>query len=91
MNPFFNLMNNPIMNILKQVQQVKQNPAYLASVLQQQGMINEQQVKDIQQMGSNYEQIGHYLMNNGKLPTNVQSYQEQVNQVQNMMQNNQNR
>ena len=90
MNPFFNMMNNPMMNILRQVQQIKQNPNQLATLLQQRGMINDQQAKDIQQMGTNYEQIGQYLMNNGKMPTNVQPYQEQVNQVQNMMNNGQN-
>ena len=90
MNPFFNMMNNPMMNIIRQVQQIKQNPNQLATLLQQRGMINEQQAKDIQKMGGNYEQIGQYLMNNGRMPTNVQQYQDQVNQVQNMMQNNQN-
>ena len=89
MNPFFNMMNNPMMNILQQVRQIKQNPNQLAGLLQQRGMINEQQAKDIQQMGGNFEQIGQYLMQNGKMPTNVQQYQGQVNQVQNMM-NNQN-
>lgn len=89
MNPFFNMMNNPMMNILQQVRQIKQNPSQLAGLLQQRGMINEQQAKDIQQMGGNFEQIGQYLMQNGKMPTNVQQYQGQVNQVQNMM-NNQN-
>ena len=90
MNPFFTMMNNPMFQIIQQAQQIKRNPNQLATILQQRGMINEQQVKDIQQMGGNYEQIGRYLMNNGKMPTNVQPYQEQVNQVQNMMQNSQN-
>lgn len=90
MNPFFNMMNNPMVNIIRQVQQIKQNPNQLATLLQQRGMINEQQAKDIQKMGGNYEQIGQYLMNNGRMPTNVQQYQDQVNQVQNMIQNNQN-
>lgn len=90
MNPFFNMMNNPIMNVMRQVQQIKQNPNQLAGFLQQRGMINEQQAKEIQKMGSNYEQIGHYLMDNGRMPTNVQQYNGQVQQVQDMMQNNQN-
>ena len=95
MNPFFNPMAmqgmtrmNPMqnmMNIMQQVKQIKQNPNQLASLLQQRGMINENQVKDIQSMGNNYEQIGRYLMNNGKLPNNVQSYQGQVEQVQNII------
>lgn len=87
MNPFFNMMNNPMMNILQQVRQIKQNPNQLAGLLQQRGMINEQQAKEIQQMGGNFEQVGQYLMQNGKMPTNVQQYQGQVNQVQNMMNN----
>ena len=90
MNPFFNMMNSPIMNVMRQVQQIKQNPNQLAGFLQQRGMINEQQAKEIQQMGSNYEQIGHYLMDNGRMPTNVQKYNGQVQQVQDMMQNGQN-
>ena len=85
MNPFFNMMNNPMINIISQVRQIKQNPNQLASLLQQRGMINEQQAQDIQKMGSNYEQIGQYLMNNGKMPTDVKPYEQQVNQVQNMM------
>lgn len=88
MNPFFNMMNNPMMNIIRQVQQIKQNPSQLASLLQQKGMINDQQAKDIQQMGGNFEQVGQYLMQNGKMPTNVQQYQGQVNQVQNMINDN---
>jgi len=87
MNPFANLMNNPMMNIIQQYRQIKQNPGQLAQILQQRGMINDQQVKDIQQMGGNYEQIGQYLMNNGKMPTNVQQYQPQVDQIQNMLNN----
>lgn len=84
------MMNNPMINIIQQVMQIKQNPNQLAGLLQQRGMINEQQAQDIQKMGGNFEQIGQYLMQNGKMPTNVQPYQEQVNQVQNMMQNTQN-
>ena len=73
------------MNVLNQVRQIKQNPNQLASLLKQRGMINDQQAQDIQQMGGNYEQIGRYLMNSGKMPTNVQQYESQVNQVQNML------
>lgn len=87
MNPFFNMMNNPLINVIRQVQQIKQNPNQLAGFLQQRGMINEQQASEIQKMGNNYEQIGHYLMDNGRMPTNVQQYNGQVQQVQDMMQN----
>lgn len=86
MNQFFNaLNNNPILNVMRYANQIKQDPSKLAALLQQRGMINEQQVKDIQQMGSNYAQVGEYLMQNGKMPTDVKQYEGQVSQVQNMM------
>ena len=85
MNSFFNMMNSPMMNVLRSVQQIRQNPNALAAILQQRGVISGQQVSDVQKMGSNYAQIGEYLMQNGKMPTNVQQYEGQVNQVQNML------
>ena len=89
MNSFFQSMLPPpmqnMMGLIQQVNQIKQNPAQLASLLQQRGMISKQQVKDIQQMGNNYEQIGQYLIQNGKMPSNIQPYAGQVNQVQNYM------
>ena len=94
MNSFFNvpgiqnMMPPPLrnmMNVMRQVQQIKQNPNQLASLLKQRGMIDEQQATEIQKMGSNYEQIGHYLMDAGRVPKNVQQYESQVNEVQNMM------
>lgn len=86
MNPFF-MMNNPMMQFINQVQQIKQNPNQLANLLQQKGMITPQQAQDIQSMGGNYEQIGQYLMKQGRLPGNVNQYQSQVEQIQNMMKN----
>lgn len=83
MNPFF--MNSPMMQLIRQVQAIKQNPNQLGVILKQRGMIDDNQLHDIEKMGGNYEQIGHYLMNNGRMPTNVQPYQGQVNQIQNMM------
>lgn len=88
MNPFF--MNNPMMNIIRQYQQIKQNPSQLATLLKQRGMIDENQFVEVNKMGGNYEQIGQYLMQNGRMPANVQQYQGQVEQVQTMMQNAQN-
>lgn len=88
MNPFF--MNNPMMQIMRQYQQIKQNPSQLATLLKQRGMIDENQFVEVNKMGGNYEQIGQYLMQNGKMPANVQQYQGQVEQVQTMMQNVQN-
>lgn len=87
MNPFFNMMNNPMMQIINQVRQIKQNPNQLANLLQQKGMITPQQAHDIQSMNGNYEQIGQYLMKQGRLPGNVNQYQSQVEQIQNMMKN----
>ncbi|MBP5324138.1 MAG: hypothetical protein J6Y86_01420 [Pseudobutyrivibrio sp.] len=85
MNPFFNLMRpNPMMQVIQQYIQIKQNPQQLANLLRQRGMITENQFADVSKMGSNYQQIGQYLMQNGKMPTNIQSYEDQISQVQNM-------
>lgn len=94
MNSFFNspmiknMMPAPMqnmMNIVQQAQQIRQNPNALATLLQQRGLINQQQAKDIQSMGSNYQQIGQYLMQNGRIPSDVRNYEGQVNQLQNML------
>lgn len=94
MNSFFNvpgiqnMMPPPMrnmMNVMRQVQQIKQNPNQLATLLKQRGMIDEQQATEIQKMGNDYEQIGHYLMNAGRMPKNVQQYEDKVNEVQNLM------
>ena len=79
MNPFY------MMNVLQQIKQIKQNPSQLSSFLKQRGMINDQQAQEIQKMGGNFEQIGHYLMNSGRMPSNIQQYQDQIEQVQNML------
>lgn len=83
MNGFFNM--NPMFSVLQQVQQIKQNPNQLANLLKQRGMIDDKQFADISNMKNDYEKIGRYLMQNGKMPTNVQQYQSQVEQIQNMM------
>ena len=76
MNPFY------MMNVLQQVQQIKQNPTQLASLLQQRGIISPQQAQDIQKMGSNYGRVGQYLMNNGTMPTNIpQNAINQANEI----------
>ena len=79
MNPFY------LMNIVNQANQIKNNPSMLANLLQQRGLVNAQQAEEIKQMGSNYEQVGQYLMNNGRIPNNVQQYQQDVDQVQSYM------
>lgn len=76
---------NPMMQFVQQIYQIKRNPNQLANILQQRGMINAQQAQEIQKMGGNYEQIGQYLMNQGRMPTDVQQYQNQVQQIQQMM------
>lgn len=76
---------NPMMQVIQQYRQIRQNPNQLATLLRQRGMISDEQISQIQQMGNNYEEIGRYLMGNGKLPNNVQQYQGQVEQIQNMM------
>lgn len=80
MNPFF-MINNPMMNIVRQVQEIKQNPNQLANVLKQRGLISEDQFAEVSKMGSNYEQIGQYLMKNGRMPGNLNQYMGQVNQI----------
>lgn len=79
MNPFY------LMNIVNQANQIKNNPSMLANLLQQRGLVNAQQAEEIKQMGNNYEQVGQYLMNNGRIPNNVQQYQQDVDQVQSYM------
>lgn len=83
MNGFFNM--NPMFNVLRQVQQIKQNPNQLANLLKQRGLIDDNQFAEVSKMGNNYEQIGRFLMQNGKMPTNVQPYQSQVEKIQNLM------
>lgn len=80
MNPFF-MINNPMMNIVRQVQEIKQNPNQLANVLKQRGLISEDQFAEVSKMGNNYEQIGQYLMKNGRMPGNLNQYMGQVNQI----------
>jgi hypothetical protein len=83
-----NMMPRPMQNmmsIIQYAQQIRQNPAMLANILQERGMIDKQQLKDVQGMGGNFEQIGQYLIQNGKMPSNVQQYEGQVNQVQNYL------
>lgn len=86
MNPFSqaNPMNG-MFQFIQKVQQIKRDPNQLSNLLMQRGMINEQQAQDIARMGGNYEQIGQYLINNGKLPNNIENYQNDVSKVQNMM------
>lgn len=74
-----------LMSLIQQVNTIKQNPSQLAELLQNQGMITTQQAQEIRGMGNNYEQIGQYLIQNGKMPSNIQSYENQVSQVQNLM------
>lgn len=84
MNPFFSMMQrNPMMNFIQQVQQIRQNPSQLASILQQRGMISPQQAQEIQKMGNHYGEIGQYLMNNGTMPTNIP--QNAIDQAQNIV------
>lgn len=83
MNPFFNMMQrNPMMNMFQQIQQIRQNPNQLASLLQQRGLVTPQQAQEIQKMGNHYGQIGQYLMNQGTMPTNIP--QNAIDQAQNI-------
>lgn len=82
MNPFY-MMNNPMMQVVQQYRQIKQNPNQLASFLKQKGVISDNQFADVSKMGGNYEQVGQYLMNNCKMP---QPTQQQANYVQQFVQ-----
>ena len=76
---------NPMFQMMQQVMQIKRNPNQLANFLRQRGMIDDNQFAEVSKMGGNYEQIGQYLMQNGRLPSNVQPYEQQVSQMQNAM------
>lgn len=76
---------NPMFQMMQQVMQIKRNPNQLANLLRQKGMIDDNQFAEVSKMGGNYEQIGQYLMQNGRLPSNIQPYEQQVNQMQNAM------
>ena len=77
-----NLMN--IMNIVSQVKQIKENPNGIAQFLYNNGRIDQNQMKDIEKMGGNYEEIGQYLMNKGLMPNQQQlsTMQPYLNQIQ---------
>lgn len=76
---------NPMFQMMQQIMQIKRNPNQLANLLRQKGMIDDNQFAEVSKMGGNYEQIGQYLMQNGRLPSNIQPYEQQVNQMQNAM------
>ena len=76
---------NPMFQMMQQIMQIKRNPNQLANLLRQRGMIDDNQFAEVSKMGGNYEQIGQYLMQNGRLPSNVQPYEQQVNQMQSAM------
>jgi hypothetical protein len=78
MNPF------AIMQVMNQFQQIRQNPNQLGALLKSRGLINDQQVRDISQMGTDYTKVGQYLMNNRIMP---QPDQQAINQAQQVMQN----
>ena len=48
MNPF------AIMQVMNQFQQIRQNPNQLGALLKSRGLINDQQVRDISQMGTDF-------------------------------------
>ena len=78
MNPF------AIMQVMNQFQQIRQNPNQLGALLKSRGLINDQQVRDISQMGTDYTKVGQYLMNNRIMP---HPDQQAINQAQQVMQN----
>lgn len=74
MNPF-NVQNTPMtyfMNILKQARNLRNDPSQVASLLLDNGVIDQNTFQQIR--GKSPSQIGEYLMNNGLM--NQQQAQE---------------
>ena len=74
MNPYF----NPMLRVMQQYKQIKQNPGQLVNILQEKGLISGEQAGDISKMGGNYEQVGQYLMNNGIMTQPPQNIIDQL-------------
>ena len=83
MNPLMSGMGR-MMQVVNQVQQLRSNPAGIASFLKQQGRISDEQYSAIQGM-KDPSQIGQYLMQSGVMPQQqaqqaVQTFVPQIQQ-----------
>lgn len=74
-----------MMQVLNQVRQIQQNPGQLAQFLKDNGRINDEQFAHIQKMGTDYQQIGQYLMQTGSMPRNVGGMNGIIQQVQSQL------
>lgn len=81
--------SNPMMQVIQTYRQIKQNPNQLAPFLRQRGIITDAQATEINNMNGHYSQIGQYLMNQGRMPNNVDQYKGQVEQIQSTINNQQ--
>lgn len=70
------------MNLLQQIQMLKNNPSGIGQILYQNGKINQQQFGEIQKMTSP-EQITNYLLNNNVM--NNQQFNQLKNQAMQLM------
>lgn len=85
--PAMNSGGNPMMNamnMMQQVQQLRQNPTGIFDILKNSGRLNNDQLQAISSMKSPNE-IGQYIMNNsvpqnmrGQVQSNVQNVASQV-------------
>lgn len=76
-----------VMNVVNQVKQIKQNPSNIGQFLYNNGRIDQRQMKEIESMNGNVEQIGQYLMGQGFIPPQdkLQSSQPYFSQIQNRL------
>jgi hypothetical protein len=81
-----------VMQIIQQVQALRQNPNQMAQFLYERQAINRQQYEEMQRngIGGNPEAIGQYMMNHGMMNRQaVQDvYQNQALPIQNSMRQN---
>ena len=82
-NPLFNGPMAQMFQTINAIQQLRQNPANLGQLLFEHNKINQNQLNEINKLGSP-EQIGMYLINNNVMPQQeaMQLYQQGVPQVQ---------
>ena len=92
MNPLFGKSQTNLLNPMQRIGQVvndvrmlQQNPNQMAKYLSDHGMINKEQMNNIQNMSP--AQVGQYLMQNGVMPQQnvMQAYQTMVPTIQRNM------
>lgn len=77
---------NPMLNVIMQVQQLKQNPQMMGQFLLDHKMIKEDQLEEVQGMNGDFSKVGSFLMNSGAInQQQAQGMMGQVNHIGNMM------